>query len=248
MNFNLNLILNDAPQPWQIGFQDSAAPGFSGVVELHNTLFFYLIVVVVGVFFIFNYFNLNFWNESFALNSYEESNFVRGSNILKSEFDSWGHTSRDNNNQEVAAINIAEVITELNSNKPSLNLNKTQRLLGDLTESICVYYKAGGSPENLSIYSRIINKRYFLIIQEGVFETTGITLPIPLDADNSTNVEPGNPNAGSFSNNGGELSNSNNSNPNSNLEYNLLDRILLFILSLFSYAMDIFIELLNNFY
>lgn len=50
--FNWNLILNDAPQPWQIGFQDSAAPGFSGIVELHNTLFFYLIVTVVGVFWV----------------------------------------------------------------------------------------------------------------------------------------------------------------------------------------------------
>jgi cytochrome c oxidase subunit 2 len=45
-----NTIFNDAPQPWQIGFQDSAAPGFTGIVELHNTIFFYLIVIVVAVF------------------------------------------------------------------------------------------------------------------------------------------------------------------------------------------------------
>ena len=32
----LNTIFNDAAQPWQIGFQDSAAPGFTGIVELHN--------------------------------------------------------------------------------------------------------------------------------------------------------------------------------------------------------------------
>ena len=50
MILNFNHIVNDVAQPWQIGFQDSAAPGFSGIVELHNTLFFYLIVVVVGVF------------------------------------------------------------------------------------------------------------------------------------------------------------------------------------------------------
>lgn len=58
-----NIILNDAPQPWQIGFQDSATPGFSGIVELHNTLFFYLIIVVVGVFWVLAsiayYFNSN---------------------------------------------------------------------------------------------------------------------------------------------------------------------------------------------
>ena len=56
-----NNIYNDAPQPWQIGFQDSAAPGFTGIVELHNTIFFYLIVICVGVFWVLgstmNYFN-----------------------------------------------------------------------------------------------------------------------------------------------------------------------------------------------
>jgi len=44
-----NTIYNDAPQPWQIGFQDSAAPGYTGIVELHNTIFFYLIVICIGV-------------------------------------------------------------------------------------------------------------------------------------------------------------------------------------------------------
>jgi len=57
----INTIFNDAPQPWQIGFQDSAAPGFTGIVELHNTIFFYLVVICVGVFWvlgsIFYYYN-----------------------------------------------------------------------------------------------------------------------------------------------------------------------------------------------
>ena len=53
LNFLLvKTILNDAPQPWQIGFQDSAAPGFTGIVELHNTLFFYIIVICVSVFWV----------------------------------------------------------------------------------------------------------------------------------------------------------------------------------------------------
>ena len=54
-NFDLNIllfnkVLNDAPEPWQIGFQDSAAPGFTGIVELHNTLFFYIVIICVTVF------------------------------------------------------------------------------------------------------------------------------------------------------------------------------------------------------
>ena len=48
----VNTIFNDAPEPWQIGFQDSAAPNFTGIVELHNTIFFYLLVICVGVFWV----------------------------------------------------------------------------------------------------------------------------------------------------------------------------------------------------
>nr|YP_010691055.1 cytochrome c oxidase subunit 2 [Phellinus igniarius]WBU93156.1 cytochrome c oxidase subunit 2 [Phellinus igniarius] len=48
----LNKILNDAPEPWQIGFQDSAAPGFTGIVELHNTLFFYIVIICISVFWV----------------------------------------------------------------------------------------------------------------------------------------------------------------------------------------------------
>ncbi len=63
INSLFNTIFNDAPQPWDIGFQDSAAPGFTGIIELHNTLFFYLIVICVGVFWILGsviyYFNYN---------------------------------------------------------------------------------------------------------------------------------------------------------------------------------------------
>ncbi len=40
-----NIILNDVAEPWQLGFQDSAAGGFTGLVTLHNTIGFYLIVI-----------------------------------------------------------------------------------------------------------------------------------------------------------------------------------------------------------
>ena len=43
-------IHNDSPEPWQLGFQDSASPGFTGIVELHNNIFFYLVVISILVF------------------------------------------------------------------------------------------------------------------------------------------------------------------------------------------------------
>jgi len=66
LNFLFNpikTIFSDAPENWQIGFQDPASPGFTGILDLHDSLMFYLIVVCVAVFivlgscnFIFNSF------------------------------------------------------------------------------------------------------------------------------------------------------------------------------------------------
>lgn len=47
--FSNNLIYNDAPEPWQISFQDVASPGFEGIVDLHDSIFFYMIVISWGI-------------------------------------------------------------------------------------------------------------------------------------------------------------------------------------------------------
>lgn len=46
---DLFILFNDAPEPWQIGFQDSATPVMEGILELHNSIFFYLVVISFGV-------------------------------------------------------------------------------------------------------------------------------------------------------------------------------------------------------
>lgn len=59
----ISTIYNDAAQPWQLSFQDSAAPGYTGLITLHNIIGFYLIVISVAVFWalftIIYYFNSN---------------------------------------------------------------------------------------------------------------------------------------------------------------------------------------------
>ena len=45
----LSPVYCDAPEPWQIGFQDGGCPTFEGITELHDSIFFYLIVIFVGV-------------------------------------------------------------------------------------------------------------------------------------------------------------------------------------------------------
>lgn len=45
----LTTVYCDRPEPWQIGFQDGASPMFNGITELHDAIFFYLILISVGV-------------------------------------------------------------------------------------------------------------------------------------------------------------------------------------------------------
>jgi len=42
-------IYLDAPEPWQLGFQDSATPVMEGINSLHDYVLFYLIFIVTGV-------------------------------------------------------------------------------------------------------------------------------------------------------------------------------------------------------
>ena len=48
-NFTLQTILLDAPRPWGIYFQDSATPQMEALVELHNIIFFYLVIILFTV-------------------------------------------------------------------------------------------------------------------------------------------------------------------------------------------------------
>ena len=44
-----NIDLCDAPRPWGIYFQDSATPQMEGLVELHDNILFYLVIILFGV-------------------------------------------------------------------------------------------------------------------------------------------------------------------------------------------------------
>lgn len=46
---NYYIVYADSPEAWQIGFQDSASPIMEGIVNLHNDIFFFLLVIVVLV-------------------------------------------------------------------------------------------------------------------------------------------------------------------------------------------------------
>ena len=39
----------DAPEPWQIGFQDPATPVALGIQDLHHDIFFFIVAILVFV-------------------------------------------------------------------------------------------------------------------------------------------------------------------------------------------------------
>ena len=39
----------DTPKPWGLYFQDSATPQMEGLVELHDNIMFYLVIILFGV-------------------------------------------------------------------------------------------------------------------------------------------------------------------------------------------------------
>ena len=47
--FSLGVVHCDAPRPWGIYFQDSATPQMEGLVELHDNILFYLVIILFGV-------------------------------------------------------------------------------------------------------------------------------------------------------------------------------------------------------
>nr|UNJ18896.1 cytochrome c oxidase subunit 2 [Cyanidiaceae sp.] len=42
-------VLNDAAQPWQLGFQDPATPIMEGIVNMHHDIMFFLILIFIFV-------------------------------------------------------------------------------------------------------------------------------------------------------------------------------------------------------
>ena len=64
---SLNIISpvwNDAPEPWQLGFQDGASPSYEGIVELHDQIMFYLVIILLGVSWVLSSVILNFNSNS----------------------------------------------------------------------------------------------------------------------------------------------------------------------------------------
>lgn len=60
----------DFPRNWQIGFQDPATAIMEGIIELHNTIFFFLIIITILVFWMFYKILLHF---SYQFNSLFQS-------------------------------------------------------------------------------------------------------------------------------------------------------------------------------
>lgn len=62
-----NYVNCDSAYPWQLGFQDGASPIFEGIVELHDTVFFYLLLVTFAVTWMFSVILYKFNSDSIPM-------------------------------------------------------------------------------------------------------------------------------------------------------------------------------------
>lgn len=49
MIFNISLAYADSPEAWQVGFQDSSSPIMEGIINLHNDIFFFIVLIMTLV-------------------------------------------------------------------------------------------------------------------------------------------------------------------------------------------------------
>jgi len=59
-------IWNDAPEPWQISFQDSSSKTMEGIDQLHDDIFMYLIILLTLVAWIMIASIIRFKNNNFS--------------------------------------------------------------------------------------------------------------------------------------------------------------------------------------
>jgi len=59
-------LCTDAPEAWQPHFQDGASLAYEGITELHNSVIYFVVAIVVGVFYILTVILLRFSNNGVA--------------------------------------------------------------------------------------------------------------------------------------------------------------------------------------
>ena len=237
--------------------------------ELHNTLFLNLIFAI-GAIWVIIFKDKNYYMEYIFACQKEQSidiDILQGPNIVKMA--KTGPISEADiellNNTELW---IKEAISELNN--PNIRPIRVKILLSDITEEVGNFISLGGDINNLSLYSLIDNKLYFKIIKEEVLTNTNVELLEEIEDafPESEEPEPKNEKGGSNSgDNGGTVlfiedkSSSNNPSTSSskmdrkeiegesqNNNSSILNKILVGLLSLFSYVMDFLAEFFDNFF
>ena len=251
--FNLNLILNDAPQPWQIGFQDSAAPGFSGIVELHNTLLILIILLLYYFYYTYNKYNLSDFNLVLM-----DNNSLPPLGQFQSNAPSEGPAGPSAAGNLVSQEDL-DSLDDLINKVNNVNLKLATRIsyINRIIEAVDILVgEYSASPTDLHL-NNIQDPFLFNLLRDRLENEIGINIgpnqPMPaveeqLNQLPSHNAGPG---GGSSGNNGSMLfisdyssgPNQGGNNNTNNNNYSLIDKIIFNLLIIFEYC----IEILNSF-
>ena len=255
--FNLNLILNDAPQPWQIGFQDSAAPGFSGIVELHNTL---IILFIIYLFFFYSKYN-NFNLFKFSLMLMNNNNLPPLGNFQSNK------PAPGAGGNEVSQGDLDSIEALINKvNDINLNLGTRLFYLDRIVDSVDTLVGVYSIPvEDLNL-NNIQDINLFNHLRDRLITEAGIDIepnqPLPPQEEQLNQLPPFDPprpeGPGGSGNNGSMLflPDSTASQPGGNTagptaggnnNYGLIDKIIFNLLIIFDYCVEIITTYFDHF-
>ena len=67
----------DTPRPWGLYFQDSASPQMEAIIELHNYVMYYLIIILFAVMWIMCAIIIKFVNNKFSYRKKNSKIYVK---------------------------------------------------------------------------------------------------------------------------------------------------------------------------
>ena len=106
--FNNFFLICDAPRAWGVYFQDSASPQMEALVELHDNIMFYLVIVLFGVGWILVSIISNKYHPKAKIN-HLSSNQTESSRLSPVDTNSNSNRNRCNHNYETLTYKFWEI-------------------------------------------------------------------------------------------------------------------------------------------
>lgn len=173
-SFIYTIAFNDSAEVWQLGFQDCASPGFSKIIEFHDTIFYYLIIILVGVFWILFVIIYNFANKQNIVHKFWTHGtlkcphfYLNKNKIIKRYYSSTPNSYSTINSLDIKLTKI-DLENCINSNKKidnnnNININyNIENTYNDLISQKLQILKENKNKSGVYKFTNLINDHFYV--------------------------------------------------------------------------------------